>query len=894
MIRLLLLALVALIAMPARAADAPLWPGATFDPAIPTIEQVTGHAVGAELTTSGDVVRYFEALQRAAPDRVKVVDYGRSWQGRRLILAAVGSPRNMARLEEVKSGLRALADPRRTDAAAARRLIADLPVMVWLAYTVHGNEPGPSDAAMAAAHHLLAATNDARTRTILDNSVVVFVPVQNPDGRDRFVANYNAARGLQPDPDRLSAERSEPWPSGRMNHYLFDLNRDWFVQTQPETQGHVAALLEWRPQVLTDQHEMGTDQSFFFPPEAQPINPFLTSGQMATRSAMGEAIAGDFDRFGLDYFTREVFDAFYPGYGDGWPSYIGAIAMTFEQGSSRGLVARQRTGREFTYRDTVFSQFVASLATAHAAAQNRERLLTDFHQYFVTAVADGRAQGPRAWVIPAQFDQAGADRLAGVLARQGIEVTRARQAVAGCGGPHPAGSYVISAAQPLRRMARVLLDPSVPIDPEFKRRQLERRAQRLPEEIYDVTAWSLPVMFNVETIACDAAPVVQGEPVAPQLIRPLTIANPSPRVGFVVAAGSGAATRFLAGALRAGLAVRSADEGFTVGGLAYPSGSLILTNASNPAGYGDIVARLAAESGAQVTGIDTSWVTTGPSFGSARTLLVPAPRIAIAWDAPTDPYSAGHVRHLIERVYGYPATVIRTDRLRAADLSRYQVLILPEGDYGRVLGAGGVANLKSWVERGGVLIGIGRALRVLSTPEAGLLAARREEAARTKAQKEADGALPKDEAGKATAPGLLIENDAAYQRALLPENEDPASVAGVLARGVVDPEHWLSAGVKPDVNILVQGSEIYQPLALDEGRNVVRFAAADRLLIAGLLWEENRKQLAYKPFALAQEVGRGHVIGFTSDPVARGYLDGLDVLFMNAVFRGPAHADPVR
>lgn len=872
----------------------PPFPGADYDPAIPALEAVTGFGFGADMTPVADIRRYFDALAAAAPDRVRLVEYGRSWEGRPLFYAVISSPRNIARLDAVKGGMRRLADPRATDAAAAEELIAGLPAVVWIAASVHGNEVGPADAALLTAYHLLAARGDARVPEMLDNAVVVINPLQNPDGRARFLASTIAARGLLPDPDLDSAERDEPWPGGRFNHYVFDLNRDWFAQTQPESRGHTSAILDWHPVVLADLHEMYTDESYFFPPAAQPTNPWMPERMAAARELIGRNNARWFDDLGLDYFTREVFDLFYPGYGDGWPSYQGAVAMTYEQGSARGLLARRSNGDMLSFADTVLSQTVAALSTVEVAAKNRQQFLRGFYEDRVQGVEEGRRDSGRFLIIPAQADRAGADKLARLLARQGIEVGRADAAFSACRAQYQPGSYVIDTAQPARDLIRVLMEPQVQLDPAFAEEQERRRARGLPDEIYDVTAWSLPLLYNLDVAACNrvdaaTAPLPPEEPKG-------EVANPQAKLGFLVPWGDAAATRFLTAALAEGLWVKSADEGFTHGATAYPGGTLILERGRNADGLAEAVQRIAAASGARVVGVDDSWVTAGPNFGSEKVVQVQAPRIAMAWDEPTDPTAAGSARFVIERQMGWPVSAIRTDRLAETDLSRFDVVILPSGrGYMGRFGEDGAAALKGWVERGGVLIGLGGAMRFLADPDADLLSIRREDAAAMPAEGE-EGGKPKpngdgDEEGKGpTVPGTLIASAEELKAAIAPEKRPPDSVAGVLLRASVEGEHWLGAGVKPQVHVLMQGADIYTPTTLDKGVNVASFLAPDQLLASGHIWEENRRQLAFKPFVVAEQVGKGHIIGFTADPTARGFMEGLGTLLANAVFRGPAHA----
>jgi len=558
---------------------------------------------------------------------------------------------------------------------------------------------------------------------------VIIDPMQNPDGRDRFIYHFETAEGLLPDSDRISAEHDEPWPGGRTNHYLFDLNRDWFILSQPETRGRVAILQEWFPVAYVDAHEMGSDQTYYFAPEAIPYNPHLAPNQRASLELFGLNNARWFDQFGIDYFTREIFDAFYPGYGASWPSYFGSIAMTYEQASARGLVIRQYHGNEMSYAFTVRNHFVTSLSTAETVARHREKFLREFYDYQVTAIEEGSQGDVRSYILPTQDDQAGADMLAGLLVQQGVEVGVAAEAFRACGNSYAAGSYVIDLAQPAKRLIRTLLDTDVQMDTDFMEEQERRRSKNLHDQIYDVTAWSLPLIMNVEAKACNRAPAVKTQPADGSTVLPGTVSGGQAKVAYLVPWGEATAVRFLANALRLGMQVKSTDLAITHSGRRYPPGTLIIDVADNDSSVHESVRALARRTGADVVAVDNSWVTDGPNFGSANVVVHTAPRIALAWDEPTSGYSAGNTRYVIERMFDYPVTVIRTDKLGMADLDRYQVLILPStgaGDYLATLGEAGVQNLRNWVTHGGVLIGLGTANRFLAHPNVDLIAARRE------------------------------------------------------------------------------------------------------------------------------------------------------------------------
>lgn len=875
-----------------------MWPGTTYDASVPTYQRVHGYDIGDRVSWHNKLVGYFEALAKANPDRMKLWDYGKTWEGRRLIYVAISSKENIAKLDDISAGMKALADPRKTNKTAADKLIASLPGSTWISYAVHGNEISSGDAAMQTAYHLLAATNSEQVDNIMKNSVVFLDPMQNPDGRDRFVHNFEIAEGLEPDSDGIAAERNEPWPGGRTNHYLFDLNRDWFALTQPETQGKVRELQKWFPLTFVDAHEMGSNSSYYFAPEAIPFNPHIFSKQREALEWFGKNNAKYFDQNGWDYFTREVFDAFYPGYGASWPIYYGGVAMTYERGSSRGLKAKKADGKEFHYRETVQQHFVTSISTAEVTATNRVQMLKNFYDYRTSAIEEGKKEAVKTYILPAQNDMAAVNKMAGILSFQGIEVYESQNGFAACGTKYAAGSYVISAAQPSKRFIRTIMDVDVPMEKDFLAKQEKRRARNLRDEIYDVTAWSLPQLYNVDMDTCnkqvklDNGFTMRGD----ELVRAgaVTGAGTGAKVGYLVAWKDVSSVKLLSAALRAGIDVKSTDLKFTHMGKQYPSGTLIIKNDTNEPGLGAKLAKMAAHTGAEVVGVDDSWVTSGPNFGSNNVGTIVAPKVGILWDDPTASYAAGNTKFVIERQLGYPVTSVRTAALRYSDMANYDVLIMVgQGrrmGYEAFLGKAGINNLKSWVRRGGVLIAMDSALNFLSDPDVGLLAVQRE----NQLKSEAILKNAKDAKKGAVVAGREIKSAGEFATLIEPSKERPDNISGIIAAAQVDPDHWMSAGLPASLNVLVRGSNIYTPIKLDKGRNTVYFKGPDEVLAGGYMWDENRRQMAYKPFVINQPTGRGQVIAFTQDPTVRAYLDGLNLVMANAIFRGVQHARPTR
>ncbi len=863
-----------------------MWPAAQYKASIPTSQEVLGYKLGERITSHADTLKYYHALQDAAPDNIRVIEFGETWEGRKLIYAVIGSKQNLANLEQFAKNMNRLADPRTTSASEAKKLIASLPSSVWLEHGVHGNEISSTDASMVTAYHLLAATNQPMVKKILDNTLVFIDPMQNPDGRMRFINQYYATVGMEHSTDRLSAEHNEPWPRGRSNHYLFDMNRDWLAITQPETKARIRVINKYKPTVVIDLHEMGGDSSYFFVPAAQPINPHMQKEQLDNNVTIGKNNAKYFDQFGFSYYTREVFDAFYPGYGDSWPTFYGASAATYEVASARGEQFEKLDGSIMQYRDTVQRHFVASMATAETTAEHREKILSDFYLYQQKAIEAGKDDDERTFILPNVRDRAATHRLATLMAEHGVEVKQASESFRACGERYKAGAFIIDTAQPRGLFAKTTFTQQVDMDKTFVAEQERRRANKLRDQIYDVTGWSLPLMFNVDTESCDDAVKVKGEMISADMPLQSEMVNADAKVAYLVPWGDMSAGRFLTAALRAGIQVKSADQAFKMESGSYPAGTLIVEVAQNDKTLAEKISRIATETGARVVGVDTSWVVEGPSFGSENTAGMSAPKIAIAWDEPTSSLSAGSLRFVIERQFNYPVTAIRTGNMSWANLSDYQVIILPSGNYARHLGTGGAENLKDWVSKGGVLITIANATQWAASENVGLLDVKREYALKD------DDVTAQDDSD--VIEGTTIENREGFLNAIENEQELPDYVAGILTRVEVDQEHWLTAGVNPEVVAMVTGNDIYSPIKLGSGKNVAWFKGPDKVVASGYIWDEFKTQSAYKPFLIHQPMGRGMVIAYTQEPTVRAYLDGLNVMFMNSIFRASAHAYPLR
>ncbi len=879
------LAVVVVLAASWLAAGEPFFavlPQATFDPAVPTVEKVLGFGWGEEISDPEQVARYARALADGAPARVRLLEYARSGEGRPLLLLVVGSAENVAAFDGIQARLAALGDPRTFPASELDQAVRSLPAIVWIECSVHGDEASGGDAGLALAY-FLAAGRAAEVETVLAHALVVIDPMENPDGRARFVAATRAARGERPDAEEASAEHVQQWPGGRVSHELFDLNRDWFALTQSETRGRVKAMLAYHPTVVADLHEMGAEDGYYFAPPAPPRNPFLEA-ESSLLDLLGRANAAAFDAHGYRYWTREVFDEFYPGYGDSWPAFTGAVGMTFEQASARGLVVRLEDGGTLTYREAVQHHLLAAFTTCLTTASDPGRFVRAWYAYRDAAVAAGRRGPVRAYLLTGGADELRAGELAEQLARQGIEAFRVTNGAEGV----PTGAFLVRLDQPLGRLARTLLEPGVSMGEAFEKEQERRDRKRLPDEIYDITAWSLPLLWSITAKPLPSVPAGLGlERVAAGSPAAGTVTGEG-KVAFLLPWEARASIQALARLLREGVKVGVATKPFTIGGQAFERGTLVIRRAANGADLRERLVAAARETGARFVGSDTGYAEHGVDLGSNSVVPLKPPRIALAWDAPTSPLCAGDLRYALDRYFGYPVSVVRTSSLAHAELSRFDVIILPDaggrsGSYTETVGDQGVKRLASWVSEGGTVIGIGGGAAFLAAEKVGLLASVLEERPGSQAapEKGKPAAQPQP-----TPPARAPDPEDAER----PAGEEPAMVPGSILRVELDTENPLAAGFAGGtVDALVYSRRVFRPLKLGKGTNVGVFAAGDQLVQSGFVLNASREQLPGKAYLMVQPHGRGKAVAFADDPAARGITRATMMLLANAVFFTPAY-----
>ncbi|MDG3003183.1 M14 family metallopeptidase [Paludisphaera mucosa] len=860
-------------------------PEVDADPKIPTLAQVVGHAWGQDVSSASEIEHDLIALAAAAPDRARLVPYGRTIEKRPLCYLVITSPENLARLDAIREDNLRLSDPRKTSRDDARPILDALPVIVWMAYGVHGDEISSGDAAILTAYHLLADRRE-ETRKLLERVVVVIDPMQNPDGRDRFVNFHREGRGVEPDAEPLAAERVQRWATGRHNHYIFDMNRDWFLQTQSESRDRIAAYLRWQPHVLIDAHEMGTNNEYYFDPPADPVLDLITPRQREWFGRFGRRQAGRFDQYGFLYTSRELYDGFYPGYGTTWPALHGSIGILWEQAGTRGLVVDREDQTKLHYHDGVRRHYVSGISTVETAAANAREIVRDFYDYRASAVALGREGPIRDYLLLPGPTPARAAKLADLLVKNGVEVRRltapatvkarkdAETSVKEWSAP--VGSYHVPIAQPAGRLARSLLDARFDMGEAFRERQLDRKKRRLDDEIYDLTAWSLALTHGVTSLAVDGPASLTSEAVADPKATGDVVGPEKANVGYLIHAEDDAAMIALGELLRAGFRVQVLDESVRLGGVKFAKGTLLLRTIENPEALHGKVRELATRLGLSVAATDTGLVDEGTGLGGFHISWVKPPRIAMLVDRPASPF-VGHTWYLFDQVWKYPATRVPGGAIAELDLTKYNVVVLPDGRYPGPLTEGFAAKLKDWVRSGGTLILVKGAAAWATEKSAGLLASRVvKKPIRTAGEPDPKATDAGDKPKVSDEPRTEADE------------ESPDPVPGAFFRAGVYDDHFVTFGSPSEIFPLVNTDLILTPLKPADGRNLITFAPRD-LLVSGFCWPQTLELMAGKPLVVYQALGKGHVVAFVDDPNYRAMTPTTQRFFLNAVFFGPGH-----
>jgi hypothetical protein len=824
--------------------------------AVPTPDEFLGYKLGDRFTPHARILDYFRMLATRS-NLITLQQFGETYEHRPLMLAVITSPKNRAALDSIRANVAALTDPNATSQTKANEIAHTTPAVAWLAFGVHGNESSSAEVSMEVASTLL---NDPNSAPLLENLVVIIDPLLNPDGRERYVQWFIRTRGEEPDPNPDAYEHNEPWPGGRFNHYLIDMNRDWAWTSQREVIARVAEYRKWNPQVFVDFHEMGYQSSYFFPPDARPVNANLPKDVDTWLEKFGRADADAFTKKGWTFFTGEEFDLFYPGYGDSWPALHGAIGMTYEvAGSGRGGSAISRDdGTVYTLADRIDRHYTTAMATLRTASENREGLLQYTYEMMRKQVASGlntylilpNAPNFRPLIDMLQRQQIAMSELTAPVT---IKASRIESDAA---DSHlfPAGTVVISTRQPLGGLANTLLERSPVFTKGYVEEQQKRAHADEPDEFYDLTSWSLPLAMNVETWVTTTPLTAELRPYA---AAPAT-AFRSARYGYVIDGGDPNVYRAAGRMLRDGIRFNVSDDVVTVNDRNFARGSVVVLKGNNKPDVDTALERVARETNVATTPIDSGW-TGATSFGSSKIHFIKDPRIALVGGPRVSATSYGMLWHTLDVDTPVPHTLLSVESLRNTDLSKYGVIVLPDGDYGDRFGKN-AEKLKSWLNGGGTLVVVKGAGTFLRDKDVDISKLKPWEAPKKK--------------------------DDDKDKEKTPEMYNDYRVPGATFRTKMNDRTYLTFGVPRSPNVLIEGSHAFLPVSHTVD-NIVTIEK-EKPLVAGVAWNESIDRLKGSIYLVSEPYGRGQVITFADDPHFRLFWRGTLPLFMNAVLYSPS------
>lgn len=787
-----------------------------------------GYALGSYFTRHHQVVDYFDHLEQNASNNIKIEKYGVTNENRDLIVAYISSEENLQNIESIKTNHEKL----NTNENVA---------VVWLSYNVHGNESAGTEAAMLTAYELLTTKKD-----LLKNVLIILDPCINPDGRDRYVNWYNTQVGSNANNNVVTSEHNEPWPGGRPNHYLFDLNRDWAWLTQTETKQRIALYNQWLPHVHVDFHEQGINEPYYFAPAAEPYHEVITQWQRAFQTFIGLNNASYFDKNGWFYFTKEIFDLLYPSYGDTYPMYNGAVGMTYEQGGSGrgGLSVINETGAELTLKDRLLHHHTTGISTVEESAKRYLELIQEQQAFY-----ENQKFEYQSYVLFGEKDRI--KLLKELLDAHEIEYSfgnsgqvKGFQYSINSKGDHQIEKkdLIVSTNQKKGTLVNVLFEPKTILSDSLT---------------YDITAWSLPYAYGLDAIATDKD--ISGEQTE-QFVVLNSVDNNA--YAYLANWNSMEDARFLSALLQNGIKVRFSENDFEINGNSYQSGTLIMAKGDNATDYANKVVALANEYQIQLQSTPTGMVSKGNDFGSSTVKVIGQTNVLMFTGEETSSLNTGEIWHFFDNELGYPISRVNVNDFSASILSNYQVIMLPEGDYAMQFDYEELSALQNWLTLGGKVIAFGSALNSLSELfQSSILLANEQGEENEKSNENHE---------HPNIPYSKQEREAIS-----------SAVTGAIIRCKVDTSNPLSFGYSDEYFTLRLSADSYD--WIDGAQNVV-FTEENPEVIAGFVGSDAKNTLSKNLIFGIENIGNGYIIHMADNPLFRGFWENGKLFVANALF----------
>ncbi|MCX2453012.1 M14 family metallopeptidase [Pedobacter sp. PLR] len=806
-------------------------------------EEFLGYPLGSKFTPHYKVLEYFKYLG-STNKNIKIQKYGKTYEGRELLVAMISAKDNMDNLEGIRKQNLSLSNAEKNNGNTEKPFIkGKQPAILWLSYNVHGNEASSTETALKMLF-TLAEAKSVNVQNWLKNTVVIIDPCLNPDGRERYLNFFGSVTGIQPNPNPMAREHIEPWPGGRSNHYYFDLNRDWAWQSQVETQQRLDLYQDWMPEVHVDFHEQSYNDPYYFAPAAEPIHQDITPWQRNFQITVGKNNAKYFDQNGWQYFTKEQFDLLYPSYGDTYPLYNGAIGMTYEQGGiGAGLMVTTIDGDTLTLKDRIAHHFTTGMATLETVSNHADQLVEEFGKYFEKGLTNPPG-AYKSFVIKAQNPYR-LEKLAGLLKKNHIQFAYGLdKELTGYSYENrkserfkvERNDLVINLNQPRAVLANVLMEPQTTVS---------------DSNTYDITAWALPYAYGLPAFAI--VETIKGRFAEPEENREAFPVVQKPYAWIFPWSGLPDA-QLLMELQKENIKVRIAEEPFTIAGRKFGLGSLLVYRTENERFIPTLTGKIAAiekKTKKSFYPAASGFVDRGKDFGSSSYRILKVPKVAIVAGPESSAYSVGEVWHFLEQELNYPVNLIALRNIENINLDKINVLILPDGNYPVET----MDKLEDWIKIGGKVILLEDAIQ--SVTDSRLFEVKKKEE------------LKEEE---------ILINPALYANRNSIDMSD--AIPGAIFKVHLDAGHPLSTGLGTYYYALKTDDHIYAPL--NRGWNVGMLKSDS--YVAGVAGKKVLKTLSSGMTLGVQSLGKGTIIYIGTNVLFRSFWENGKQLFLNALF----------
>ncbi|MBS9525341.1 zinc carboxypeptidase [Litoribacter alkaliphilus] len=813
----------------------------TYKEEIPTPKDVLGFQVGDWHVSHDQVVMYMKAVADAS-ERVQLEEYARSYEQRPLLVLTITHPDNFSRIPDIKADRKRLRDSRQSGNVD----IDNMPIVMWMGYSVHGNEPSGVNASLLALYHFAAAQEIEED---LKDMIILLDPAINPDGINRFASWVNSHKSYNMNGDPNSREFDEAWPRGRTNHYWFDLNRDWMPVQHPESRGRIEKIQDWKPNIVLDFHEMGTNSTYFFQPGIPSRNhPLTPKRNFELTEKIAQYHAKHLDKIGSLYYTQESFDDFYYGKGSTYPDVQGAVGILFEQASSRGHLQESVFG-PLSFPFTIRNQFTTSLSSFEAAKEMRQEMNTYMRDFYKDAASEFGNDPNKAIIFGDLDDKSRSHHLADMILHHEIDLYKLKQDITVNGKEFQAEkAFVVPLNQPQYKLIKGMF---------------EERTEFEDSLFYDVSAWTLPMAFNLDYMKLNSRIMNLAE------VEEVTKADFEMPKGEVIG-DSGAyayafewseyyAPKAAYKLMEKGYMLRVSHTEFNVEeGKSFRRGTILVSQghgAEADPNMHQTIQKIAEETGVDFYAIGSGY-TQGANLGSPSIDVLEKPSIALLVDGGVYSNEAGEIWHLLDQRFEMPITLLPMKNFNRTDLNRYNVIVMANGNYSS-LGKNGAEKLKDWASAGNTVIARGNALTWLNQQDVAKFS--------FKDEKEEKPAEQLSYADMRNTTGAQVTGGAIFNVKL-------------------DTTHPVNYGYYKPEMYTFRSSNQFMELSDNPYANPVVYT--DEPLASGYVFPANLEKMKNTGGVRVASVGRGRVVGFVDNPNFRAFWFGTNKLFMNSIFFG--------